>query len=637
MATGGEKSTYLYVKDVKTITDIPRGKGSELWKAYEAGMSRAAAAAGQVTAHLWAGNTTVIDMVKPKGKIPQQYDLNLLKLSVVLGSAGMVYPVPKDPVAAGIYYRWRAYAALLTRQEQANQRIFNAVIATIAPDLLNLLEAEIEDPKEALVTGKGIEAFAAIKRFVTGGGASLRRMKMDVFRSISYKGGNVLGLFADVTKGASAVNGLGTPTGMQIILDDLNEMIDGLKHTFDCREVAVASVMKGAPKSMNDLIEILELQNRLKEKAAEAAEVKEGSDDDTTAAAARKTEEPTEKLQWITIATVMMQFVNEIGKRIKNEAKYIPEEVQCDKILTLLQTEGEYAEMIQTLESRDGDLSLRQIKLKIGVADQNKWGRSGKPKNNAKGDQNVGTVMTAGEYVKNCTHCTRGHRWSEKECFSNPKHSKYDPAYKYFCEKGCGRNRTHDTNGHKGPPRERGRGRFRKKKRVEEEAHHTADAGTPATKTNSEPTVPDRPSRIPIGWQPIYSKPEEEKSVGFVGSAKGSQRLTNIGGVRLLETAAFSAHRGYVIEATIEETPAFDDTCMHIETSDIYDVSGYDSCDDSDDNHKYAVTYDSDDSTAAEIEQFPGETDSDDNHPSSESSNPNDDVSPPATPSVTVR
>ena len=171
MATGGEKSTYLYVKDVKKLTDIPRGKGSELWKAYEAGMSRAAAAAGQVTAHLWAGNTSVLDMVKPDGDIPQQYDLNLLKLSVVLGSAGMVYPVPKDATAAGIYYRWRAYTALLARQEQANQRIFNAVVATIAPDLLNLLEAEIEDPKEELMTGQGVEAFAAIERFVTGGGA----------------------------------------------------------------------------------------------------------------------------------------------------------------------------------------------------------------------------------------------------------------------------------------------------------------------------------------------------------------------------------------------------------------------------------------------------------------------------------
>ena len=135
MATSGDRSTHMYVKDVKMITDIPRGKGSELWKAYDASMSRAAAAAGQVMAHLWAGNTTVIDMVKPKGKIPEQYDLDLLKLSVVLGTAGTVYPVPKNAGAAGIYYRWRAYAALLTKQEQANQRIFNAIIATIAPRL----------------------------------------------------------------------------------------------------------------------------------------------------------------------------------------------------------------------------------------------------------------------------------------------------------------------------------------------------------------------------------------------------------------------------------------------------------------------------------------------------------------------
>ena len=100
-------SGHIDIKSLAKITDIPRGAGAKGIQAYKKGLARACQAAGPIAKAVWLKDKKLLNKIKPSTSIPDMYDLDVLKLAGVMGSAGNIYPKPDDATEALVYYQWK--------------------------------------------------------------------------------------------------------------------------------------------------------------------------------------------------------------------------------------------------------------------------------------------------------------------------------------------------------------------------------------------------------------------------------------------------------------------------------------------------------------------------------------------------
>ena len=141
----------------------------------------------------------------------------------------------------------------------------------------------------------------------------------------------------------------------------------------------------------------------------------------------------------------------------------IPDDQACGRIITLLQKEGSWGPLVQSVEANaEKEPSLDDIMRIIGSAATREAMRvtPSNQKGQRRGTNKAGQVnfvkKKRGSRVKGpaetlCPHCNGPHAWNRSECFQNKNYWKDDPLMKW-CDKGCGRNRSHTTAEHNGPP-----------------------------------------------------------------------------------------------------------------------------------------------------------------------------------------
>ena len=128
----------LGVTTIPTLTDIPRGHGSSMICDYETKMTRVCEGAGPIVAAVWNRDDSLLVLLKPTTDLPEKYNIQILKLA----NSGMkdFYPKPDAVTEKMVLNQWQTYAIMIAKREVAEIRIYNAIIRTIADDLLALVE-----------------------------------------------------------------------------------------------------------------------------------------------------------------------------------------------------------------------------------------------------------------------------------------------------------------------------------------------------------------------------------------------------------------------------------------------------------------------------------------------------------------
>ena len=168
---------------IAVLTDIPVGKGSQDWSEWDPKLQTRTKAYGSIAYATLMGDRTLIELVRPSGDIPDEYQLEALKLC----EDGInIYEKPSDEVKKKVYNEWMAYGKLMAKMERANSHIYTAIWTLLALDLKENVES-----KKDLTKGDGRQLYMYLMTRFSGGGASSLRIKMNEFERIKFDDGNI--------------------------------------------------------------------------------------------------------------------------------------------------------------------------------------------------------------------------------------------------------------------------------------------------------------------------------------------------------------------------------------------------------------------------------------------------------------
>ena len=341
MAT--RKQNELSITSIPILTDDPRGKGSSMFSDYELKFTRVAEGAGPIVSDVWHNDTELLELLKPKEPLPAKYLLRVLKLA----NSGVtkIYPVETDTTKKAVFEQWQSYAIVLAKRELAEIKIYNAVIRTIAIDLLTLVDGNV-----SLSKTDGPALFNFLKTTVMGGGASLKRIKLTSFYNIKYTGGNVKKLFADLARAQKGVNDLGAPKAVSDAIsraNDIYEMLTGLVAYIKEQYASEVSNDRVKPEKTDGETTTQDAAAALAAaSSSDVADSIKGKEDSVLLDALLDDDIGTYSKSWLMNLEKQIKVIElntgKLIKVIKTSGQFVSDEVVTDSAITLLNKQGTY-------------------------------------------------------------------------------------------------------------------------------------------------------------------------------------------------------------------------------------------------------------------------------------------------------
>ena len=351
-----QKTGTLDMGGVPMLHDNPEGSGSMIITDWDDALQIAVKAHGKITQAVLNGDTTLETLVRPKGDMPEEYNVDILKLA---DDGIVVYPKPDDKEEKKVYNAWMAYGKLLAKKDKANSLIFTAIWKRIGEDL----KLSVESQKK-ITKGDGRAVYSyMLDRFV-GGGASSLRIKLAAFNKISFEdGASIHTFFSDVLKAQNKVNSHGLPKAMKTLYEKIMSVV---------KEMAIVEKRPEAVKTLKgdfdyDLIKSLEGIDfvKVKEENSSAASTKsEGSTEQTTEEGDKMISiKQSDFDYWVSLGLRLKHFIKEIAFDIKHDAVIIPDDQACGMVLTNVQNEGSLNHAYRTVAGSSVGEGRRALSL----------------------------------------------------------------------------------------------------------------------------------------------------------------------------------------------------------------------------------------------------------------------------------